>query len=68
MGTVIVARKTLSAPEKTLQSGVSSDRQGLYPSQAAQYKAALVDLGAVFLARGEMGIVEAITKVIEKRG
>ena len=61
----IIPRKILPAPAKTTQSAASRNRQVRTPSRR---KTKLVDLGAVFLARGEMSLVAAVTKVIEKRG
>ena len=62
MDNITIAHKPPATPA---QSGVSRARQGRTPSRR---KSRLVDLGAVFLARGEMGIVAAITLILQNRG
>ena len=39
-----------------------------HPRHTRQRKSALVDLGLAYLTRGDWQIVEAITRLIEKRG
>ena len=68
MDSTTITRKPLPAPEKTLQSGIPPARQGLYPSQTAQQKAALVDLGLQCLSRGEWSMAMAISRLIRERG
>jgi hypothetical protein len=61
-----IAREDTRAQD--LESAVLLAYHGCTPSPAAQQKAALISLGLDMLSRGEISIVHALTRILQREG